>query len=166
MLAAQPYSAIREERSSTSPVVGHREQLTQSCQWLGVKFSANIASYVPLDADENGAVGGPMPIFCMRSTSPRLEVGMCASGWAAFRLLLISRGCLVVASFCLGGLVINGDCRFSYTSSVNRARHRAASRGVGITLLGVASPTTSGCPTSGGVSCGSPCTGDWVTITG
>ena len=49
---------------------------SRAATWLSVKFPANIASYVPLDTDETGPIGGTMPIFCMRSTSPRLELGM------------------------------------------------------------------------------------------
>jgi hypothetical protein len=47
---------------------------------LNVKFPANKSLYARFDADEIGAVGGVKPILCMRSTSPRLEVGMCARG--------------------------------------------------------------------------------------
>ena len=67
----------------------------------------------------------------------------------------------MVAIFYLGGLAINGDIRSSCTSSVNRARRRAASRGVGVASLGVVQPSgTSVAPARGGVSCGGPCTGD------
>jgi hypothetical protein len=45
-------------------------------------------SNAPSAVDETGAAGGKMPIFFMSSTSPRLEVEMCASGYAVIRLLL------------------------------------------------------------------------------
>jgi len=105
--------------SSTSPIVGRWKQLVQSC---------NLArSQVPyedgvLDADEVGITCDRVPILCMRNTSPRLEVGMCANGWAAIRLLLVGRG-LLVAAFCLGGVTIKGNLRW------------AASRGVGVASL-------------------------------
>ena len=86
-----------------------------------------------------------MPILCMRSTSPRLEVSMCASDCVAISLLLISKDLLVVA-FCRGGVTIKSDLRFSCTSSVNRARRRAASRGVGVVLLGSGVAWLSGLP--------------------
>ena len=89
--------------------------------WLDVKFPTNMASYAPLDADDTRAAGGTMPILCMRSTSPRLKVGMCASGCVAIRLLLMGRG-LLVAAFCRGGVAIKGYPLLSCTSSVNRAR--------------------------------------------
>ena len=60
---------------------------------------------------------------------------MCASGCAAIRLLLISRN-LPVAAFCRGRVASKGDLRLSYTASVNHARRRAASRRVGVALLG------------------------------
>ena len=67
----------------------------------------------------------------------------------------------MVATFCLGGLAIRDGIRSSCTSSVNRARHRAASRGVGVASLGVVQPSAMpGAPAHGGVSCGGPCTGD------
>ena len=47
---------------------------------LDVKFLTNKSSYARLDADEIVAAGGAKPILCMRSTSPRLEVGICTSG--------------------------------------------------------------------------------------
>jgi hypothetical protein len=56
---------------------------------LDIKFLANMASYTPLDVEETGATGGTIPILYMRSTMPRLEVGMCASGYVTIRLLLI-----------------------------------------------------------------------------
>ena len=46
---------------------------------LDATFPVNKSSYARLDADEIGAVGGAKPFFCKRSTSPRLEVEMCAS---------------------------------------------------------------------------------------
>jgi len=76
--------------------------------WLGVKFPMNMTLYAPLDADDTRAAGSAMPILCMRSTSPRLKVGMCASGCVAIRLLLMGRG-LLVAAFCRGGVAIKGD---------------------------------------------------------
>ena len=42
----------------------------------------------------------------------------------------------MVATFCLGGLAISGVIRSSCTFLVKRARRRAASRGVGVVLLG------------------------------
>ena len=67
----------------------------------------------------------------------------------------------MVATFCLDGLTINGDIRLSCTSSVNHARRRVASRGVGIASLGVVQPSaTPGAPARGGVSFGAPCTDD------
>jgi hypothetical protein len=122
-----------------------------------------MASYASLDTDEIGAAGGTMPIFFMSSTSPRLEVDMCANGLAAIRLLLIGRGRFEVAAFCLSGLAINGDFRLCCTSSVNRVRRRAASLDVGVTSLGVGVSivmSTPGCPTRRGVTCGCHCTGD------
>jgi hypothetical protein len=98
LLVARSSSAIREERSSTRPVVGRWEQLVQGYHVLGVKFPVNMASYTPLDADDTGAAGGAIPILYMRSTPPRLEVGMCANGCAAIRLLLTGRGLLVAVS--------------------------------------------------------------------
>ena len=78
-----------------------------------------MASYAPLDTDEIGVAGSMMPIFFMSSSSPCLAVGLCASGWVAMHLLLIGRRHFVVATFCLGGLVINnGDFRLCCTSSV------------------------------------------------
>ena len=47
---------------------------------LDVKFLVNKSSYARLDADEIGAADGAKLILRMRSTSPRLEIGMCASG--------------------------------------------------------------------------------------
>jgi hypothetical protein len=53
---------------------------SRASTWLDDKFPVNIASYVALDVVETGAAGGAMPILCMRSTSPRLAVSMCANG--------------------------------------------------------------------------------------
>jgi hypothetical protein len=134
--------------------------LSKASIWVDVKFPVQMTSYAPLDAGEAGATGGAIPILCLSSTSPRLEVGICDSGWAAIRLLLIGRGRFVTA-FCRVELAIKGDCLLHCTSSVNLARRRAASRG-----MGVMSPSlTSSCPTQGGVSYGSSCTtttGKWL----
>jgi hypothetical protein len=103
-----------------------------------------------------------MPILFMSSTSPRLEVGMCASGNPSAPDWQVSLcGCRLLP----GGLTIKCDFHLSCTSSMNRARRRAASRGVGVTSLGVGmaiviSSSTSGYPTRGGVSFGSSCTSD------
>ena len=69
------------------------------------------------------------------------------------------------SAFCLGALAINGDFLLHCTASVNLARHRAASRGLGVVSLGVCVATvisslTLTCPTRGGVSCGSSFTSD------
>ena len=77
-----------------------------------------------------------MPILYMRSTSPHLEVGMCDNGSVAIRLLLIGGGRFATV-FCLGGLAINGDFLLHCTSSMNLARRRAASCGVGVVILDV-----------------------------
>jgi hypothetical protein len=58
---------------------------------------------------------------------------MCANGWAAIRVILrlTGRGLLALALY-RGGEAIRGGSRTTRTSSTNRARRRAASRGVGV----------------------------------
>ena len=51
------------------------------------KVPERWASSIP-SAGETGAVGGAIPSRLFRRTSPRLEDGMCASGWAVIRLFL------------------------------------------------------------------------------
>jgi hypothetical protein len=111
-----------------------------------------MTSNVTLDAGEAGAAGGATPNLCLRSTLPRLEAGMCASGWAAIRLLLplTGRG-LVVGAFCRGGVASKGDLRLTCTSSTNRVRRRAASPGVGVASLGSGVAWLSGCASFIGV---------------
>jgi hypothetical protein len=113
-------------------VVGNNS--SRAATWLDVKFPVKMASYARLDVDEVGVACDRVPILFMRSTSPRLEVGTCASGWAAIHLLLVGRG-LLVAAFCLSRVAIKGDLHLSCTSSINRARRQAASRSVGVASL-------------------------------
>ena len=79
LLAARPYSAIREECSSTSPAVGRWEQLVQSLHLARRQVPCEYVVVCSLGHDETVATDGTMPIICMRRTSPRLEVGMCAT---------------------------------------------------------------------------------------
>jgi hypothetical protein len=120
--------------SSTRHIVGREKQLSsRAATWFNIKFPVKMTSYGRWDTDEVGVTCDRMPILFMRSTSPRLEVGMCASGWAAIRLLPVGRGLLVVA-FCLGGLTIKGNLHLRCTSSINRAR-----RPISITTIYISS---------------------------
>lgn len=98
--------------------------------WIDVKFPLRIASRKLLGAGETGVAGGSMPILMLSSTSPRLDVGICDNGRAAIRVLLFTTGCRLIGSACFGGLAIKGGGRSIRTSSMNRPRRRAASRGV------------------------------------
>ena len=85
MLFARSYSVIREERARVRVdllpalllVVGNNS--SRAATWLDIKFPMKMASYARLDADEVGVAYDRVPILFMRSTSPRLEVGTCAS---------------------------------------------------------------------------------------
>jgi len=91
------------------------------------------ASSIPLGAGESGAVGGAIPSRLFRRTSPRLEAGMCANGWAAIRLLLgRTGGGLLTCVLYRGGEAIRGSSRSTRTSSRKLARRRAASSDVGV----------------------------------
>jgi hypothetical protein len=84
--SAHSYSVILEERAmvraallpSLLLVVGNNS--SRAATWLDVKFPVKMASYARLDVDEVGVACDRVPILFMRSTSPRLEVGTCASG--------------------------------------------------------------------------------------
>ena len=86
MLFARSYSVIREERARVRVdllpalllVVGNNS--SRAATWLVIKFPVKMALYARLDADEVGVACDWVPILLMRSTSPRLEVGTCASG--------------------------------------------------------------------------------------
>jgi hypothetical protein len=56
-----------------------------------------------LDAGVTGAGGGGTPIRCMSNTSPRLDVGMCASFCAAILVLLVWMGYLLRGASALAG---------------------------------------------------------------
>lgn len=77
------------------------------------------------------------------------------------RLLRNGTNGFLACSFCLGGAVIRGVCRFRCTSAVNLASHRAASWGVGVGSLGgvlvhAITGATLGMPFVAGVACGCP----------
>ena len=100
---------------------------------LDDKVPVRRASSIPLGADESGAVGGAIPSRLFRRTSPRLEAGMCANGWAAIRLLLgRTGGGLLTCVLYRGGEAIRGSSRSTRTSSRKLARRRAASSDVGV----------------------------------
>jgi hypothetical protein len=77
---------MREERASVRVallpalllVVGNNS--SRAATWLDVKFLMKMASYARLDTDEVGITYDRVLILCIRSTSPRSEVGMCVSG--------------------------------------------------------------------------------------
>jgi hypothetical protein len=80
------YSIIREESAEVRAVLLPSLLLVdgnnsfKAATWLDVKFPVKIVSYARLDADEVGVAYDMVPILFMRSTSPRLEVDICASG--------------------------------------------------------------------------------------
>ena len=65
------------------------KQHGRASTWPEDKVPQCKVSSNPFGADKIGAVGGAIPIRCMRSTSPRREAVMCANNWAAIRLLLL-----------------------------------------------------------------------------
>ena len=78
LLLRHPRRARRgTSTSSTNPIIGRWKQLVQSCNLARrqVPYEDGV-----LDADEVGITCDRVPILCMRNTSPRLEVGMCANG--------------------------------------------------------------------------------------
>ena len=79
---------------------------------LDDKVLERRASSILLGVGETGAIGGAIPSRLFRRTSPRLEAGMCANGWASIRLLLDRKGGgLLTGVFCQGGETIkSGSC--------------------------------------------------------
>ena len=79
-----------------------------------------------------------IPIFLMRSTSPRLDVGTCASCYEAIRLLRNGMALFFVGACWAGRVLSSGDLVFCITSSAKHASRRAASFGDGVASLAVA----------------------------
>ena len=82
----------------------HAQYVKGPSTWPEDKVLERKVSSNPFGVDEIKAAGSAILIRCMRSTSPRQEVDMCANSWAEIRLLLclIGRGLLDLA-LCRGG---------------------------------------------------------------
>jgi hypothetical protein len=139
-------------KSSLAHPLNAGNSASRASTWLSIKFTVRMALNVTLDAGEARAAGSVTPNLCLRSTSPRFEGGMCASGWTAIHLLLplIGRG-LAAAAFCRGGAASKGNLRLTCTSSTNLARRQAASPGMGVASLGPDVAWLSGCASFVGV---------------
>ena len=117
---------------STNPIVGCWKQLVKSCNllcslwrwchmlaWTRMKLVSLVHDAHPLHEKYLTPLGG-------RYVHQRFSDNLSAPS---------SQGLLVVV-VCLGGLMIMGDFRLSYTSLVNRVRCQAALHGIGVASSG------------------------------